>query len=570
MTIASIKLKVISLSALLRKVFSLMGKREIYIAWVLVLVLALDFLYYTHAAYMLVTNPQPAVGGRYREGVLGQPRLINPLVGTSQADQSLIRLVYSGLYKYDNNGKIAPDLATSLPEISEDQKQYKIHLREDALWHNNKRVTAEDVTFTVHTIQNPEYNSPLRNLWQNTVVTNEGEFTVLFTNEDVSAPFIHSLTLPILPAAVWASVPANQFLLSSQNLEAVGSGPYTIREIKKLPDGTIQSIKLESFSNYYAGKPYIDTITTLFYETYEDLVSSLHAKLIDGFGYISLDTTLSLNTDRNDIHLYKLPLPQYQGAFFNLKHPILNDVRVRNALSLSTDRNAILHEVFTGGGIALAGPILPEQLPELPKGDIPKLQQEKAAELLDQAGWKLLADGKRYKQNIALEFTITTNDFPLNAKTAEVLANQWKNLGANIRLNIVPTKDLTGNILPTRGYDVLVFAVKLSPDPDPFVLWHSSQAKDPGLNITQFTNSEVDKLISEGRNTTNIATRIEKYTRFQEILQNEVPAIFLSQTVYVYAMHTKVKGVTLRSLHDQSFRFTDTTNWYIEEKRVWR
>lgn len=547
-----------------------MGKRERRLTWLLLIVILFDIFYYAHAGYIALTVPSPAHGGRYREGILGQPRLINPLVGTSTADQSLIHLVYSGLYRYDSQGNIVPDLAREMPQISDDQKQYTIYMREDAQWHNGKKVTADDVVFTIHMLQNAEFNSPLRGFWLNTTVEKSGDYTVIFGNKDISAPFIHNLTLPILPAEIWANVSAGQFLLSSLNLEAVGSGPYIVREIKKLPSGKIQSIRLESFSNYYGGKPYIDTISTLFYDTYEDLVSALHAKAIDGFGYVSLDTTLTLNTERNDINLYRLPLPQYQGAFFNLKHPILSDKTVRTALSLATDRGAILEEVFADSGLALAGPILPEQLKQPRDITLSRPDAAQASQLLDQAGWLVNLEGNmRSKRGAPLEFTITTNDFPLNAKAAELLAMQWRAIGVNAKLNVVSTKDLTGQLLPSRGFDCLVFAVKLSADPDPFVLWHSSQSKDPGLNITQFNIAEADKLISEGRSTTDANIRTEKYKRFQEIISAETPAIFLNQTVFVYAMHTNVKGMDLQSIYDPAYRFYDSPNWYIEEKRVW-
>lgn len=539
---------------------------------ILLAVLLADLSYYSHAGYLALTKPAAAAGGRYREGILGQPRLINPLVGTSSADQALIHLVYSGLYKYDAGGAIVPDLAKNLPQISDDQKQYTIRLRDDARWHNGKAVTADDVLFTVRLMQDENFGSPYRSLWQNTVVEKDSDENIVFSNKDVSAPFIHNLTLPIMPQEIWSNVSASNFLLSSLNLEAVGSGPYTIREINKLPSGKIQTIGLESFSNYYAGKPHISQITLAFYDSYEELVSALHAKAIDGFGYVSLDTTLSLSEQKHNVTIYRLPLPQYQGAFFNLKNQIMSDKAVRNALAQATDASAIRSEVFADTGLHLSSPIVPEQLhKERAKTPTHATDIATAVSVLEQAGWKIdPATGIRTKNRVPLEFTITTNDFPLNARTAELLANQWKALNAKIKLNIVPTKDLTSQLLPNRQYDVLVFALKQHADPDPFIFWHSSQTKDPGLNITQFSNSEVDKLISDARNTTDFNVRVEKYNRFEQIINSEVPVIFLNQTVYTYAVSNSIKNVGLKSLYDPAFRFYDSSNWYIEERRVWK
>lgn len=546
-----------------------MGKKEKLLVFALVVVVIANIFHLANKTYTALTKPAPAYGGQFREGVLGQPRLINPIVGTSSTDEALIRLVYSGLYTYDNSGNLVPDLAESLPQISEDQKQYTIKLRENAQWHNGTKVTAADVVFTVRLLQNPDFNSPLRNQWLNTVVEKNGDYTIIFANKDISAPFIHNLTLPILPEGLWSSIPASSFVLSNLNLEAIGSGPYVIKEIKKLPSGKIQHIRLESFSNYHHGKPYIDNLTMLFYEAYDELVAALHAKTIDGFGYVSLDATIPLDEQKNNVAIRQLPIPQYQAAFFNLKNSVVAELAVRKALSLATDSHAIRQQVFMDTGLPLNGPILPEQLrsAEKPSPTAPNINLARAT--LDEAGWMVdPATGLRTKQGKPLELTITTNDFALNTKTAQTLAEQWRMLNIKVNLNTLPTAEFTNTVLPSRSYDVLVFALRLSPDPDPFIFWHSSQINDPGLNITQFSNAEADKVISEARNTTDFELRKQKYQRFQEIVAAEVPAIFLNQTVFVYATRTEIKNITLQNIFTPAFRFADTPLWYTEEKRT--
>lgn len=571
MTSQTFKEKITFLSAALRKVFSLMGTKERISVLVLAIIALTDILYLGNSVFLHYTKNIPTNGGRYREGLLGQPRLINPLIATTPADQALVHLVYSGLYTYDEAGNIIPDLAENLPQISDDKKQYTIHLRKGATWHNGKPVTANDVLFTVHTLQNADYASPLRSLWLNTTVSKTDDTTVIFSNKDISAPFINNLTLPILPETVWANVPASNFLLSSANLEAVGSGPYTIREINKLPNGKIQSIRLESYSNFYKGKPYLDTIQTFFYDSYEDLVTALQSKAIDGFGYVSLDTTLQLSKNHSGVSYYTIPLPQYQGAFFNTKNAVLSDKIVRQALQTATDTASIRNTVFGGVGLPISGPVLAEQLHQQNTDADKAPDVATAASLLDSVGWKVVPEtGMRAKNKTPFSITITTNDFPLNAKTAQSLADQWKQLHIDVKLNIVNTKDLTGSILTGRNYDVLVFALKLNADPDPFVFWHSSQAKDPGLNVTQFASSEADKLITDARNTLDFSVRQTKYADFEQIIAREVPAVFIVQTVYVYAMRDEIQGMHTTALYDPAYRFTQSYSWYSAEKRIWK
>lgn len=547
-----------------------MGKREKIILAILLSVAGISALLSLNNWYMDHTVSVADAGGIYSEGIIGQPRLINPLLATSSTDTALTHLVFSGLYKYDGNGKLAPDLAESLPEISEDQKTYTVRLRKDVKWHNNKAFTADDVVFTIRTLQDSAYNSPLRGEWLSTEVAKIDDFTVTFQVRDVSGPFVHNLVLPMVSKAVWENVSPDTFVLSKDNLEAVGTGPYLIKEIKKLPEGTIQSIKLEAFSNHYGGRANIDSVQLTFYNTYEDVLNGLHGKQISGFGFLPLDKNLYLDRGNKDLSILSLPMPQYQAAFFNLANKTLSDKNVRKALALATDKRQVIDQVFGGNGLLLDGPILPEQVIGIaPSENKPDL--EAAQKLLDGSGWKVnQTNNLRTKGNTALEFTLATNDFPLNVQTAEMLATQWSKLNVKINLNILSTKELTDSVIRPRKFDVLLFAQKLGADPDPFIFWHSSQSKNPGLNLTGFSNAAADRLISEGRTTTNVELRNEKYRQFQNLITEEAPAIFLNQSVYVYAINRDIKGVTLRNLFDSSYRFQDIANWYLDERRIWK
>lgn len=556
---------------MMRKVFSLMGKQERTAFLLLAAAVAIFGFLSLRNFYMAVTVPAPGVGGEYREGFLGQPRLINPLLATSDTDSAIVNLVFSGLYKYDGSGNLIPDLADGMPQLSQDEKQYTIRLKKAVKWHNDKPFTAEDVIFTIQTAQNPAFKSPLRGTWSHTTAEKKDDYTVVLTNTDVSAPFLDNLILPILPKFIWGKIDADSFPLSGNNLEAIGTGPYVIKEIKKLPTGKVQNIKLESFSNYYAGKPYIQSLVFNFYDNNDDIINALHSKVIEGIGFTPLNESLYLDRDNSDLQIMELPLPQYQAVFLNIKNPLLADPRTRKALSLATDTAKILQEVFNNQGRLINSPILPEQVGSREKPVAQPFDLKAAQDLLDAAGWKI--DGStnfRTKNKTVLEITLATNDSPINTKTAEKIMEQWKALNIKVNLNVLPNRDLSENLIRPRKFDALLFSQNLGPDPDPFAFWHSSQSKDPGLNITGFANAEADKIITEARTTTKNKDRNEKYKRFAEIIRAETPAIFLNQTVYVYAVDSKIKNITLKSLYDPAYRFYDITNWYIQKTRAWK
>jgi peptide/nickel transport system substrate-binding protein len=547
-----------------------MGRQEKILLVILVGIAAASFSVILNRWYINHTKAVAAAGGDYSEGIIGQPRLVNPLLATTDTDTALIRLIFSGLYKYDASGELIPDLAESMPELSADQKTYTVHLRHNVKWQNDNDFDADDVVFTVKTLQDPAYNSPFRSEWLNTTVEEVDDYTVKFQVKDISGPFVSNLTLPIINRSIWSKVDADDFILSQNNLEAVGTGPYFIKEIKKLPQGKVQSIKLEAFSNHYQGRPHLDSVHFVFYDNYEDILHALHGRQIDGFGFLPFDKNLFLDKDNKSLHIAQLPLPQYQAVFFNLSNKIFADKAVRQAFSVATDKQQVIDQIFSGNGRLLAGPVLPEQVSNLPTA-INNFDVAAATKALDAAGWKIDPNTNlRTKNNTPLEFTLATNDFALNAQTAELLAQQWRALNAKVNLNILPTKELTENILRPRKFDALLYAQKLGADPDPFVFWHSSQSKNPGLNLPGFNNPAADKLISEARTTTKKEVRDEKYRQLQRLIADEAPAIFLNQSVYIYALDQSIKGLHLQNLFDESYRFYDLTNWYLDEQRVWQ
>ncbi len=554
----------------LRKVFSLMGKRE-KIAVIVLLLLAFANLYlsvknfyYNHSVAV------PANGGEYSEGLVGQPTYINPVLARMEPDLSLTKLVFSGLYKYDGNGQLVPDLAEAQPQISEDLKQYTVTLKKNAKWQNGKPVTADDILFTIQTLQDPNFKSPLRVMWQTTTVEKVDDFTVKFTLKNASGPFIQNLTLPILPKAIWGKVNGQNFLLSETNLKAVGSGPYAIKEITKLTSGKVGQITLEAFGDFYGGAPKISTLTIKFYDSDQDAKNALHSGQIQGFGFVSLGGTVEPDKDRSDSQILKLPLPQYQAVFFNLSNKILSNGNVRQALSQAVDRREIINTVFNGQALLPTSPLLLSQgLSSNPLSAQPDITG--ANQLLDQDGWKIDAvTNLRTKSKQVLELNLITNDSSLNSQAADILAQQWRKLNIKINLTVVPSKQLTDQVIRPRQFDVLLFPEKFNADPDPFPFWHSSQIKDPGFNLTGLADPNLDKLINDARATTDQAARNEKYQQLDGIIASKNAVILLDQAVYIYALEPNIKNIGIKTLFDPSQRFYDINNWYTEQSREWK
>ncbi|TSA44881.1 peptide ABC transporter substrate-binding protein [bacterium] len=517
----------------------------------------------------------PAYGGQYVEGLEGQPGHINPLLASPNAvDADLARIIFNGVLKFDSQQQLVPDLATGLPNMSSSGKEYTIKLRDKIYWHDGAQLTADDVVFTYQLIQNADFSSPLRFSWNRVTVEKIDNLTVKVTTRESSSTFLANLTVGILPKHLWENIPATSFALSKLNLEPVGTGPFQIKSIKRGGNGEIRSMSLQSYNRYFAGRPYLKTLTFNFYQSTDQLISAYQSREIMGLGYIPFDRNLFLDP-KNKLQKVVLPLPQYQAVFFNrAKNPAaLGDINVRLALAKSVDKKKITDDVFAGLAGEAYGPILPGMLgyhEQIPGADMNIYDAEKAKALLEKSNW-IIDPGigfRKDKQGRILTVELATNTFTPNVRVAEQLKQMWEAIGVQVVLRIETVADLEQNFIRPRNYELLLFSENVGADPDPFSFWHSSQVRDPGSNFAMYSNKTADKLLVDARANILPADRAAKYRQFQEIFVGDVPAIFLDRNVYVYYIPTSLKGATFNSVVTTSERFANVNQWYLATKRI--
>jgi len=198
-----------------------------------------------------------------------------------------------------------------------------------------------------------------------------------------------------------------------------------------------------------------------------------------------------------------------------------------------------------------------------------QLAEKEIDELLDA---ELQAAQLFYREDKAgnvLELTITTVESEEYKKTAELIAGLWQNIGVKTNLEFIETRDFSRKVLKDRGYDILLYGEILGDDPDPFPYWHSSQIDYPGLNLGRYVNRNVDALIEKARESTDEAEVVESYKKFQEIIIDEVPAIFLYVPTYTYATTDQVSGIDVVRISHPSDRFADVSTWFMKTKGQW-
>ncbi|MFH0805109.1 MAG: ABC transporter substrate-binding protein [Patescibacteria group bacterium] len=519
--------------------------------------------YLRHVEYL------PRQGGTYTEALVGQPAHVNPVLAQTDVDRDLSRLVYAGLFRLDQNLQLVPDLAERY-ELSADKKTYTVHLRPNVRWHNGNPLLADDVLFTYDLIQDAEYGSPFASNFRGVTVTRVDDQTITFAIPQPFAPFLVNLTTGILPAHLWNDVSPVNFKLAEYNTKPVGAGPFRFRELVKDKSGTIKSYTLERNPDYYQPAPNLDQITFKLYPDFESAVGAVKNGAASGISYIPKNLRSSLAKTK-DLTTRSLRLPQYTALFFNQKVALLKTKELKQALALGVDKNRILAEALSGDGVAIDGPILDGFLGYNRDSKRYTYDAPKAAAALDALGWKVPAEGGlRQKNGAELKFAITTVDQPEYVRTASILQENWEAISVGIELKIMNPQRIDKEVLKPRDYECFLYGEILGADPDPFPFWHSSQGGSGGLNLSNYGNKDVDKLLEEARQMDSTADRAKKYIDFQNIIAEEVPAIFLYAPYYTYGLPEQLHGFTETSITVPADRLAGAAEWYLKQRLGWQ
>ena len=511
------------------------------------------------------TIAAPDFGGSYTEGLIGTPQFINPLlVQANDADRDLSKIFYPGLLKYDSRGNLLSDLAESY-QISDNGLEYTFTLKKNIKWHNGQPLTTDDVIFTIKILQNHDYGSIQRINWQGIEVEKVNDLVVKLKLKNKYAQFINNATTGILPKHLWDKVKPGIFALSELNLNPIGSGPYKLKKIGQDAQGIVRSYELAAFEDFYDGKPFIKNITFRFYDSEDQLISAYNDSKVQGLGYISPEKIKNIKFAQR-IEVKPIKLPRFFAAFFNQNQTkLLADKNIRLALNYATDKKELVENILKNNGLATNSPLLKE-FTENNVSQKYNYDKEFAKQILENSSWKDTDDnGIREKDKQDLALTITT--VPELAKTAEILKKQWGGVGFKIEIKMETFAEIQSTI-KNREYEILLFGEVQGLNFDPFSFWHSSQKKDPGLNLALYDNKSADKILEEGRQMLDPAERQKKDNDFERILLEDAPAVFLYSPYYLYLPASKIKGDDLSILSLPSDRFDNLAQWYIETKRV--
>lgn len=515
---------------------------------------------WTVRALSLRTVATPAEGGRYTEGVIGQPTAINPLIASANdADQDLIRLAFANL----------STLAERI-QGNEDHKTWSVTLKSNLLWSDGTPLTSDDVTFTIERIQDPETRSPLLPLWQGIAVERLSERETRFTLKAPYAFFEENLKeLRIVPRRLFEAVPAQNLYLSTYNLEPVGSGPYAFATYTKRKDGFITDYEL-AINEYFAGaRALIPAVRFRFFRTLSEAIEAFDRREIDGLGGLEPDHADELRVGHA---IQAFPMPRYYALFLNAAvQPALKANEVREALEAAIDRTAIIRDVFDGQAEPVLGPF-PPTLGISKTEETPRPSPEALKGLLEEKGWRENDRGvltkTAGKETLELSFELVVPNIRFLAETAELVKRAWQSIGIRATITLLDPSSIARDTLKTRNYHILLFGNILSAVPDVFSFWHSSERFAPGLNLALYENKTADALLESIRKEFDAETRANLLRDFDEVIREDRPAIFLFSPFYLYAHAKQLKGIEVAPIVSPADRLLTMPAWFLRTARV--
>lgn len=457
---------------------------------------------------------------------------LSPFLAQKLVSTSIHRLAYEYLTNYDaKDAKPIPGLATEWTP-SADKLTWTYTIRKDSKWSDGKQATAEDAAWTFNKMMTDE-----------NAATANGSFTANF--KKVTAPdpqtlvielkkpqaTMTALDVPIVPKHVWEKVGDFSKFNNDQQFPIVGNGPFVITDFK-----VDQYIKMKPNKSFWRGAPKFDELVFKYYKDGDAAVAALQKGEVSFVSNLTPAQAAALKTMKN-IKVNDAPGRRFfaiatnpgarskDGKTFGNGHPALLDPAVRKALFLAVDRTTIVDKVFQGHAVEGEGYIPPRFDSYFWKpaaGQKLGYDPAKAAQLLDQAGYKKNGEGKRAgKDGKPLDFRILCHATDPNDKAiGKYLQEWWGELGIGLKVECL---DNVGDPWTKGDYDLAFDGWSVNPDPDYVLSIHTcgtlpATPKDTGATDNFICDPQFDTLYAQQAVEYDAAKRADLVKRMQSRL----------------------------------------------------
>lgn len=479
----------------------------------------------------------------------------NPIYSGTVDDSYVTDIVFSGLMTNDVQGNPIGDVAKKW-EISDDNKTYTFYLNKGVKFSNGEELTAKDVEFTFTAICDPKYDAARTDSVDKLVGYKEyhegdaktvsgikviDDYTISFTLTEVKAPALSSdFVYGIMNKTYYGFEKGDTDKLKDLFLKPMGSGPYLFKDYK-----AGQEASFVSNPDYFKGEPKIANVIYKVTNS-ETMIQSLSAGEVDMDRVATAPENIEMLTSAGFIDMQLYPGNGYGYIGLNIKDEKLKDVKVRQALTYGLNRAGFIEARYKGYAEVCNAPV--SQVSWAYTDDIPKYEYspEKANALLEEAGWIKKDDGFRYKDGKKFEIKWMTYQ---GSKYVEILIpivkENWKAIGVDVVAELMEFNTLCTKVYDEQEFEIYNMAWSLSIDPDPSGIFSKKQAELGGFNPGNWVNEKSEQLMADALKTTDVKVRTKLYKEWLQLFTEEVPYILLDQSKEMWAVSSRVKGISL-------------------------
>jgi peptide/nickel transport system substrate-binding protein len=463
----------------------------------------------------------PKKGGTLRYGTVTEVTNLDPHVYGGNAWRVLIEALYSPLVGYDANGAIVPRLATRWEQP--DSKTIVFNLRPGVTFHDGTPVTAQDVKFSLDRIIDAKTAATLRTNLIGATVTLVDDATIKVEKPEPDATLLSVLALPE------AAIVSRKWIEGGANVKASanGTGPFAL----KVYEPSVRAVLEKNAAYFVAGEPYLDTVEVRMIKSDDARVNALRSGSLDMIDFVPWKDIDMLG------RLPNFKVDSSGGAFmnvwFNATRKPFDDPRVRQAIAYAVDREAISKAAFFGHGSPISGPPTPSDSPFYVKELDGRFKRDtaKAKALLAEAG---------HAQGLEIELVVFQG-LGIYTTTAQVIQANLKEIGVNCSIKLVEWANLMER-KNGANYDAMLYGVSMKlPDPDVYSYYFGADSTYWAKPIG-YRDDVLEKLLAEGRATTEPAKRKPIYAKVEERLLETSPWVFVNYREQAQAYRRNVKG----------------------------
>ncbi len=491
------------------------------------------------------------------EGNMGAISTFNPIfVSQNIVDSDIHALVFEKFLKIAPDGSPVANIAKEWA-VSNDGKIYDFQISLDHKWQDGESLTIDDVIFTFELakILSKDYGyDTVGAALIDVKIDKISEDKLRFTLPESNAIFFEIASIYILPKHILDKVSIADIPFNSFARYPIGSGAYQVYRSEP-------NVVYLRASQYYMVTPNIETVVYRLYSDYDTLEAAFRNGVLDAMGGVDVDR-MSFTSEYPDYIEYEIPLyARVRMIFFNIRKEKLESKEIRGAINHLIDKEKLLEEAKISG-IQASGPIATTSW-AYSSGTVYEYNPQKASELLKGLGYTKNEESGYYESadKKILSFTLSYYKNNFNERLASVFKDLLKKEGIVINLEALSYTQLTQEIVATRDFELLMYEIATTVDPDQYNLWHSLKSNYPDLNLSGYSYERVDILLEEGRRSIDRKIRKEKYTLFQKYLTQDSPALFLYHPNYKYIIKDDIKIGDIKHIVFPYQRFEDIAFW---------